>query len=232
MVGTTIRRRYGGLARTVAATPLSRAEASAMRERARSVLAVAGLEDRADTPTGLLSGAEQRLLMVLTAFASEPRLLLVDEPSTGLSAQDAERMAGVLQTIRARGVTLVLVEHNLHLVGTLADRVTVLDAGKVIAEGTPAEVAEDPLVQDAYLGPGGADLLGPVGGITYIVRFDPRAGWQVQREGASRASSRHATKAAAVARGKELAARKGPARLIVHRKDGSVERTLSFDPAG
>jgi branched-chain amino acid transport system ATP-binding protein len=162
MVGMATRRRYGGLTRTVAATPLSRAETAVLRVRARTALAEAGLADRAETPTDLLDGAEQRLLMVLTAFASDPRLLLVDEPSTGLSAQNAERMAALLKHIRASGVTLVLVEHNLHLVRTLADRVTVLDAGRVIAEGTPAEVAEDPLVQDAYLGSGAADLLRPM----------------------------------------------------------------------
>jgi ABC-type multidrug transport system ATPase subunit len=98
------------------------------------------------------NGADQRLVMLATAFATGPRILLVDEPSSGMSGPDAERASEVLRRMAQAGTTLLLVEHNLQLVRTLAHRVSVLDAGNVIARGTPAEVARRRVVLDAYLG--------------------------------------------------------------------------------
>ena len=152
LAGTVVRRRFGGAIRTLFATPLARREATEEREEARQVLRAVGLEHLASKRAEALTGAEQRLLMLATAYATRPRMLLMDEPSSGLSPADAERLATILAGLRDRGVTLLLVEHNVGLVWKLADRVTVLDYGRVIAEGSPRDIAADPEVQRAYLG--------------------------------------------------------------------------------
>jgi len=152
MTGSVVRRTYGGAVRSLLSTPLSRAEEAAARSHAEAVLAMAGLSSEAKVPAGLLSGADQRLLMLATAFAASPVVLLVDEPSSGMSAPAVARLLEVLRRFASGGMTLVVVEHNLRLVRSLADRVTVLDAGRVIAEGSPDEVASDQAVREAYLG--------------------------------------------------------------------------------
>lgn len=152
MTGSVARRRYGGAVRSVLKTPLARAEQAAMRAHAEAVLDMAGLSHAAKLPAGSLSGADQRLLMLATAFAASPSVLLVDEPSAGMSAPAVARLLTVLRLFAGAGTTLVVVEHNLRLVRTLAHRVTVLDAGRVIAEGSPDKVASDPAVREAYLG--------------------------------------------------------------------------------
>jgi ABC-type branched-subunit amino acid transport system ATPase component len=90
--------------------------------------------------------------MLAAALATRPRVLLVDEPSAGASPADVARIAGVLRGLRADGLALVVVEHNLRLVRRVADRVVVLDAGRTLASGPPDEVASDPSVRAAYLG--------------------------------------------------------------------------------
>jgi ABC-type branched-subunit amino acid transport system ATPase component len=152
MTGSLVRGRRAGLIRALFKTPAARAEESALRARAEAVLALAGLSGEAKIPAGELSGAEQRLLMLATAFAASPRVLLIDEPSAGMSAPAVARLLMVLRRFAASGTTLVVVEHNLRLVRSLADRVTVLDAGRVIAVGSPDEVAADAAVRQAYLG--------------------------------------------------------------------------------
>jgi ABC-type branched-subunit amino acid transport system ATPase component len=90
--------------------------------------------------------------MIASALAARPRVLLLDEPSAGAAPAELERLAALIRTLRGRGLALLLVEHNLRLVRSVADRVIVLDAGRVIAEGTTDEVAADDEVRAAYLG--------------------------------------------------------------------------------
>ena len=111
-----------------------------------------GLRDRAQTQGGELSTTERRLLMIAVALGTGPRVVLLDEPSAGIGAAELSRIADAVLGLRDRGLGVLLVEHNLRLVRTVADRVTVLDAGRVIAAGTPAEVSADPAVREAYLG--------------------------------------------------------------------------------
>jgi branched-chain amino acid transport system permease protein len=152
IVGASLRRRHGGALRALVATPKARREARETRRRALAALAAAGLEGVADRPAESLDATERRLLMVASALATEPRVLLVDEPSAGAGRAELERLAGVVEGLRRAGLALLLVEHNLRLVRSVADEVVVLDAGTPLAVGTPAEVARDPHVRAAYLG--------------------------------------------------------------------------------
>jgi ABC-type branched-subunit amino acid transport system ATPase component len=152
LVGASVRRRYGGALRSLLATPKARAEAREARAQALAALVTVGLEDRAHDPASNLAGSEQRLLMIASALATEPRVLLLDEPSAGASTADLERLAGILGGLRSDGFAVLAVEHNLRLVRRVADEVVVLHAGAPLASGTPQEVARDPAVRAAYLG--------------------------------------------------------------------------------
>ncbi|HEV2897714.1 MAG TPA: ABC transporter ATP-binding protein [Pseudaminobacter sp.] len=116
-----------------------------------SALERTGLADRADTVAGALSYGHQRLLEVAMGLALKPRLLILDEPTQGLS--DGE-IAGFMELVReiARDATVLLIEHNMQVVMGLADRITVMNAGKILAEGTPEQIRADAEVQRAYLG--------------------------------------------------------------------------------
>jgi branched-chain amino acid transport system ATP-binding protein/branched-chain amino acid transport system permease protein len=152
VVGASLRRRHGGPLRALLATPKAREEARLTRARALAALAAVELESRADEPAGRLSGAEQRLLMIASALATEPRVLLVDEPSAGAGPPDLERLARVFRRLRHDGLAVLVVEHNLRLVRAIADEVVVLDAGVVLATAAPDEIARDRAVRAAYLG--------------------------------------------------------------------------------
>jgi branched-chain amino acid transport system permease protein len=152
LVGGAVRRRYGGPIRSAARTPLARAEETKAIGTALELLAFLEVEGAADVRAAELPGFERRLLMLGAALATEPRALLLDEPAAGAAATDLPRLARIVEAIRERGVTILLVEHDLRLVRSVAERVLVLDAGRLIADGTPAEVAREPAVRSAYLG--------------------------------------------------------------------------------
>jgi ABC-type branched-subunit amino acid transport system ATPase component len=152
LIGAAARRRYGGLIRTVLATPNERGESVRERVNAHATLRLVELGPYADRPAATLSASEQRRLMLASALATEPRILLLDEISAGGTAEDVRLLAGILERLRDDGLTIVLVEHNLRLVRDVATSVVVLDHGRTIAAGSPSEVAALPQVQAAYLG--------------------------------------------------------------------------------
>ncbi|CAH2398364.1 ABC transporter ATP-binding protein [Mesorhizobium ventifaucium] len=110
-----------------------------------------GLADRAHMPAGQLSYGHQRLLEVAMGLALKPRLLILDEPTQGLADSEIDNFIGLVREI-AKTATVLLIEHNMPVVMQLADRITVFNAGKILAEGTPEQVRANSEVQDAYLG--------------------------------------------------------------------------------
>ncbi len=119
--------------------------------RARALLAEVGLEDDAETPAGQLSYGRKRALEIATTLALDPAMMLLDEPTAGMTHEDVARVVDLVRRVRD-GRTILLVEHNLSVVEGLCDRITVLTRGRVLAEGDYATVSRDPEVIEAYLG--------------------------------------------------------------------------------
>ncbi len=122
------------------------------RSKAEKILTDLGLESFVGSEAGSLSRGDKRRLELAMGLAQEPRLLLLDEPTAGMARHDTNATIDLLKRIKAQGMTKVIIEHDMHVVFSLADRISVLAGGRIICQGTPEEVKADPRVKEAYLG--------------------------------------------------------------------------------
>jgi branched-chain amino acid transport system ATP-binding protein len=130
----------------------SRRESREQEARAGKVLEFVGLGCRANEAASSLSSSEQRLLMIASALASEPRLLMLDEPAAGMVAQERKELARLIKRICERGIGVLVIEHHMGFIMEICEKIIVLDFGEKIAEGTPSEIGRNQAVIDAYLG--------------------------------------------------------------------------------
>jgi branched-chain amino acid transport system ATP-binding protein len=151
MVGRHVRTQ-AGIISSALRLPRMRREEPVTGERARFYLEMVGLQDIADKPAASIPIGSQRLLEIARALATEPEILLLDEPAAGLNTQETRQLGTLIRTIKEMGITVVIVEHDMELVMDISDEIIVLNYGKRIAEGKPMEIQTNQEVIDVYLG--------------------------------------------------------------------------------
>jgi len=135
-------------------TQKSKQETTIQRKKVDDILRMTKIADVSDEPVESISSAQQRLLMIATALASEPKILLLDEPAAGMVKHEREALGEIISTVREQGIPIVVIEHHMSLIMEICDRIVVLNFGEKIAEGDPESIRNNPAVIDAYLGGG------------------------------------------------------------------------------